>query len=207
MISPAAGSACGQGTIQYVDINPDLFMFSAWTTRNVSIDLDVDITLDAIFQATPNQFEIFGSAQNRVVGFPAPPPDSSRGTVPLPSSYVIASSLQPQHIWADTVRDPYTSFALGAVFMAGFETITGSFAHRRGYVGLEFQSGQNTHYGWIQVDCETFSNNGGYVFDYAYELRPNTPILAGEVPEPSTWTFLTVGGILFCLLGRRNRTT
>ncbi len=34
----AAGSACGQGTIQYVDINPDLFMFSAcllYTSRCV----------------------------------------------------------------------------------------------------------------------------------------------------------------------------
>ncbi len=70
----AAGSACGQGTIQYVDINPDLFMFSAWTRRNVPIDLDEDGTVDFIFQATPSQFEIFGSGQNRVVAFPAPPP-------------------------------------------------------------------------------------------------------------------------------------
>ncbi len=109
-------------------------------------------------------------------------------------------------IWAETVGDPYTSFALGAVFMAGFETITGSFAHRRSYVGLEFQSGENTHYGWIQLDCETFSNNGGYVLDYAYELRPNTSILAGEVPEPSTWALLSAAGVLFWLLGRRNCT-
>lgn len=200
----AAGSACGQGTIRYVDI-PDIFMFSAFTRRNVPIDLDQDGTADFLFRATPSQFDIYGLGGNRVLAFPNNPPDLTRQAVPLMAGYSIAPSLQPHHIWAESYGDPNSSFSSGIVFMAGFEAIIGTFVNRRGYVGLEFQTGGNTHYGWIQLDCETFSNNGGYVLDYAYELRPGTSIFAGAVPEPSTWAILSVGGVLFWLLGRGKR--
>jgi hypothetical protein len=201
----AAGSACGQGTIQYVDINPDLFMFSAWTRRDVPIDLDQDGTPDLVFRATPSQFDIYGLGANRVLAFPNNPPDLTRYAVPVATGDTISSSLQPQYIWAESIFFGSPSDPLGVVFNGGFETIIGTFVNRRGYVGLELQTGGNTHYGWIRLDCETFSNNGGYVLDYAYELRPGASILAGAVPEPSTWALLSAGGILFWFLRRGKR--
>ena len=200
-----AGSACGQGTIRYVDINPDLFMFSAWTRRDVPIDLDQDGTPDFVFRATPSQFDIYGLGGNRALAFPNNPPDLTRRAVPLMAGDAIASSLQPQYIWAESQFFGGPSDPLGVVFNGGFETIIGTFVNRIAYVGLEFQSGGNTHYGWIQLDTVRFSNNGGYVLDYAYELRPGTSIFAGAVPEPSTWALLSAGGILFWLLGRGKR--
>lgn len=201
----AVGSACGQGTTHYVDISPDLFMFSAFTRRNVPIDLDQDGTPDFVFRATPSLFDIYGLGSNHTIAFPNNPPDLTRYAVPLAVGDTISSSLQPQYVWAESYGDPNSSFSSGIVFNGGFETIIGTFVNRRGYVGLEFQSGGNTHYGWIQLDCEFFYNNGGYVLDYAYETRPNTPIFAGAVPEPSAWALLSAGGILFGLLGRGKR--
>jgi hypothetical protein len=199
----AAGSACGQGTIQYVDIEPDLFMFSPWTRRNVPIDLDQDGTADFLLRATPSQFDIYGLGPNRVLAFPNNPPDLTRRAVPLSEGDLVSPSLQPQYIWAESYGDPNTSFSSGIVFNAGFETIIGTFVNRRGYVGLEFLSGGNIHYGWIQLDCETFYNNGGYVLDYAYELRPGASIFAGAVPEPSTCALVGLGFLALLIQRRR----
>lgn len=199
----AAGSACGQGTIRYVDINPDLFMFSAFTRRNVPIDLDQDGMADFLFRATPSQFDIYGLGGNRALAFPNNPPDLTRWAVPLMAGYSIAPSLQPGHIWAASSGDPNTSFSLGIGFNGGFETIIGTFVNRIAYVGLEFQSGGNTHYGWIQLDTVRFSNNGGYVLDYAYELRPGASILAGAIPEPSTCALAGFGFLAWIIQHRR----
>ena len=45
-----------------------------------------------------------------------------------------------------------------------------------------------SHYGWIHIE-NLFGSNWGQISDWAYETRPDTPILAGAVPEPSTWAF------------------
>jgi len=42
------------------------------------------------------------------------------------------------------------------------------------------------------------------LFDWAYESTPNSPILAGAVPEPSTCLFLCLGTLSILLLRKRN---
>ena len=42
------------------------------------------------------------------------------------------------------------------------------------------------------------------LFDWAYEATPNTPILAGVVPEPSTCLFLWFGTLSIVLFRKRN---
>ena len=67
------------------------------------------------------------------------------------------------------------------------------------YIGLQFQDAGQTYYGWARAGAPVIGINGGWVYDYAYETTPNTPIFAGQgaVPEPSTWPLLVLGATMF----------
>jgi hypothetical protein len=71
------------------------------------------------------------------------------------------------------------------------------------YIGLEFQENGQTYYGWASAGAPVVGINGGWVYDYAYETIPNTPIFAGEVPEPSTGLLIVVGGAMALFIQRR----
>jgi hypothetical protein len=73
------------------------------------------------------------------------------------------------------------------------------------YAGLQFQIDGQTHYGWARVGAPLGGLNGGWIYEYAYDTRPGVPILAGAVPEPSTWALLGLGGLLFWWYGRRKK--
>jgi hypothetical protein len=73
------------------------------------------------------------------------------------------------------------------------------------YIGLQFMLDDGVHYGWARVGCPVTGLGGGWIYEAAYDIRPDTLILAGAVPEPSTWALLSAGGILFWLLGRGKR--
>ena len=83
----------------------------------------------------------------------------------------------------------------------------------RGYLGIAFDIGGNTHYGWIQVEVEqeiqlTPGVDGSpisassciTVLDYAYNSVPNRPILAGlqaeAIPTISQWGLICLNLIL-----------
>jgi len=72
----------------------------------------------------------------------------------------------------------------------------------RGYIGLEFFIGGETHYGWAEVEANGFGS-GGTIFGWAYESEAGVPIEAGAVPEPSTVLFLYLGGLTFWWRRRR----
>jgi hypothetical protein len=63
------------------------------------------------------------------------------------------------------------------------------------YLPIAFEKSDGLHYGWVR-----FETNGLFGFeDWAYETAPNTPIAAGAVPEPSTWTLLAAGAATLLL--------
>ena len=75
----------------------------------------------------------------------------------------------------------FTAFKSGGATAANFTTSD--------YVGFQFGTAGNYHYGWLQTtwDGTNFQINSG-----AYESTANTAILAGAtapVPEPGTLTF------------------
>jgi hypothetical protein len=73
------------------------------------------------------------------------------------------------------------------------------------YLGLQFQEGGQTYYGWARVGVPYTGLDAVWLYDYAYETVPNTPIFAGEgaVPEPSSFALLLVSGAAFWLVRKR----
>ncbi len=62
-----------------------------------------------------------------------------------------------------------------------------------GYVGIQFLAVDGLHYGWIRV--QGGAQNDGTILDYAYNTVPGQSIMAGAVPEPSTWALLGLGSL------------
>ena len=82
-------------------------------------------------------------------------------------------------------------------------------------MGIHLQIGSEWHYGWVLIrggiagpsddGQEFYLNPPGWVMDWAYETRPDTPILAGAVPDPSTWSLAVCGGSVLLFLRNRRK--
>ncbi len=65
-----------------------------------------------------------------------------------------------------------------------------------GLLGVRLQREQDVHFGWIRIDLSGNDDHLHYhakVIDFAYESTPNTPIVAGAVPEPASWALAAAG--------------
>jgi hypothetical protein len=74
-----------------------------------------------------------------------------------------------------------------------------------GYLGVRFDIGGNTHYGWvrIRVEMDAYPANGvgtsvgSYskltILDYAYQSKPNTPLRVGDKEGLEVLTIPTMG--------------
>lgn len=72
------------------------------------------------------------------------------------------------------------------------------------YIGVKFDIGGTTHYGWIGFQVDSQSPMHGIVRDYAYETEADTAIAAGVVPEPATLGLLAAGAGAFAVRRRRS---
>jgi hypothetical protein len=78
-----------------------------------------------------------------------------------------------------------------------------------GYLGFEFTSGldDSLHYGWVQFETTSGDPNAptGTVIDFAYDDSPNTPIVAGAIPEPTSLSLLAAGAAGLAMYRGRRR--
>ena len=75
----------------------------------------------------------------------------------------------------------------------------------RTYIGIEFEIDPASRYGWIEVQGH-WSYPYAMVLGWAYESTPNTPILAGAIPEPSTFMLLGISSLVVLAgMRRKNR--
>jgi hypothetical protein len=73
-----------------------------------------------------------------------------------------------------------------------------------GYLGFYFGAPGSPQAGWAQISTTANAGSASFeVLDYAYETTPNTPISAGEVPEPSALPLLVLGGAGLVAFRRR----
>lgn len=220
LVLVAALTAFSQGTIVYtrmpLNIVPPQFPWDAEGYRaigdwggtgspygSVSVDINQDGQDDYLFTWGMN-FGMRCLQGNKLAAYLLVPWDSGNVSALAPGA-VIGDSMSLVG-WMGAQDSPYTFLLsgwrdigdpsyIGAGEFAGMESA---------YAGLQLQINGNTHYGWIRLGAPLPFLNGGWIYDYAYEARPGVPILAGAIPEPSTWALLVGGGVLMVSF-KRNR--
>jgi len=213
LMALVALNAVGQGTIVYErlytpDSTPNIFPWDdqgmrLWGSQTTPATYGMDLNHDGIIDFTIESGQHFGVSQG------------SLNVVKVFSSGPGFSYLVIPHQAGDLISDdagPYEWSGQTSVFTASRDSgIIGQPPLTIGYftgvesafAALRFQIAGETHYGWVRVGAPIVGINGGWIYDFAYESRANTPILTGAVPEPSTFTMLLLGVTLLVLRSSR----
>jgi hypothetical protein len=174
------------------------------------VDLDGDNLADFTFGASAGSVSLRTERANRLIVSLSPPPNISGPVANLPEGFAIGFSLEPQLAWNSS--DPVGGYVSPGEF--AFATIvhcldTGCLSTwppgpaTRGFIGIELELADGLHYGYFDMVLSGDAA-GAALLGWAYDSRPGVPILAGAVPEPSTWVLLLGGGVLMVWF-RRNR--
>ena len=187
-----------QGTIRYVPLttpNPyypldyqALRIYGGLSLDSYDLDFDGDGSPEYTFQASLGSgFVMLGRNDNKLSMYPLD----------------LLAPLQAGTVIGPTVGSiPWTG---GLAPISGLDT-AGAWGYFIGldsaYAGLQFNLPDGTHYGWARIRVPTrtasgwdpFDPNGGWLYGYAWDTSPNTPIVAGTVPEPAIWPLLVAGG-------------
>jgi hypothetical protein len=154
-----------------------------------------------------------GVGSARLLVIPNAGVDGGGHLASLSSGFLIGDSLSPFLLWAaqDTPNAYGDAVVMGSYIPetpGGGPVPVGLFYGTTAYMGVQFQIASEWHYGWVRIRGGTagvsddgqqfYLNPPGWILDWAYEARPNTPIFAGQVPEPSTCALVGLG--LFALL-------
>ena len=189
-------SADGQGTIVYHDAG-GVFLHSSGGDRNtLGIDMDRNGADDFVFEAFTS-FRIYSTVGGRSVGIPKGGNDLGADSIPLLDGFEINSLLPAPLEWVNSTQGMFNW--IGATLHT--RNFTGGAGYwnpnvpdiLRAFVGVEFDINGAAHYGWIDVTAGSIGN-GGWINGWAYNTVPGEMILAGQVPEPSTWALLIGGG-------------
>lgn len=199
-------SVHGQGSIVYVNPPDHQMLTTGGLTLLYDVDLDGNGTVDFTFRAD-RSFHIYSEIGNRSLGIPQGGLDFGSFSVPLSFGYVIGPETSDPIAWQSSFQPGFPPGEwIGQTLHSGSDLGTLGYwqPQMTAYLGVEFGIEGQTHYGWIQLTTPFFSGvNGGTILDWAYNANPGQPILAGQVPEPSTWA-LILGGAL-CMVFHRSR--
>jgi hypothetical protein len=206
-----ANEARGQGTIVYAQFpvtGGTTFPYDANGERVWSVSPDFPQTASIVINGqiaftfySGTAFDIIPSSLNAVIAIQPGLPQTQAGfPVPLAAGQQIGPDAAGNS-WLGNILGGDTLTAARDSGIIGEPPLTvGYFTGiESAYIGLQFQDAGQTYYGWARAGAPVVGINGGWIYDYAYETIPNTPILAGQgaVPEPGTWPLLVLGAAMF----------
>jgi len=180
------------------------------------VDLNRDNTTDVIFRsnfAPGSGFDILPQNGHKVFSSPIPPPpDMNTFARDFDNGQSIGSSVLGNNLVLLGQRfAPITGREIGQgllgcvlfsqlICLGEFDTAEAQAGgDPTDFVGVALDLNGNTHYGYVEILSSGF--NGGTVVGFAYETEPDTAILAGAIPEPSSLILIALGGTT--LLRRR----
>ena len=132
-------------------------------------------------------------------------------TIPdAPSLGTEVAPLASGFLVSETLEDPLHSFltileGLGGVLSAfgGDEgSSSGAFGGKSAYLGFQFEIEGQAHFGYAFL--EDVNASSAIISSYAWESEPDTAILTGAIPEPTSVTLLLISAVVPLL--RRSRT-
>jgi hypothetical protein len=144
------------------------------------MDIDGDGEVDFVIPGSPTQIDVIAQASNQVLTYDE---FGTHYAADLVDGSFIGAEPDGGGMW-----NPGSSI-MSACFNAGGIVCFGNFLGGVEYLGVEFDIGGNTHYGWIEIESRE-----RFVFvrihRWAYESEPGVPLQAGLIPEPSSVTLL-----------------
>ncbi|MEI7733616.1 MAG: PEP-CTERM sorting domain-containing protein [Verrucomicrobiota bacterium] len=175
---------------------PEPLGYANFIDRTTGLDLNRDGVDDYLLVLTPTAVSLQPQGNNSVAA------DGNLSVVPIARGDLVASS-SPSYQWVNSSMASGGNIFIGAGAIFDGETFySGNLSDTNAFIGLRFEIGGAMHYGWMEV----YNYPGvpaGQIFGWAYETDPNTPFIAGAVPEPSTWALLAAGAVL--MFWRRKR--
>lgn len=202
-----------QGTFAYQQwINPNPRPGVPWDDSGVwvgpgclgagtplNVDMDLDGNADFQIRADGRALAIFARGNGEVISLRNPLPDLSRYAARLIAGQETSSLAPLPYEWVETLQDPQFPVGPGLLYSDTSGTL-GFWGGQFGYLGVRIQRNSDWYYGWIRCGVPLSIVPEGIFYEAALNLTPNTPILAGEVPEPSACAlFATAGIVLFAL--------
>lgn len=177
---------------------PHLFPWDDWGYRVWGMDADHPQAFEMVIDGrvaytfhSGNAFLLYASGSNAVIAVRNGPSDFNS----LAAALTLGQTIGPDaggYAW--DMGNPYGSVITASVgggpppigFFTGLETA---------YAGLRLQVDGHSYYGWVRLGAPLIGVNGGWIYDYAFQTAPDTPILAGQVPEPSAFRLLSAFGV------------
>jgi hypothetical protein len=188
----------GQGTI--VHTVPPQPLYYGPNPSSQNIDINGDSVSDFTLFSDGNAITLAPLYNNAVAAWPEPPPDLGSLVWAFNLGNSISSSLDPVLIWYGRTTDQFGSALIVETMNAG--SIGFFQGHTDAYVGFELNVGTSSYFGWLHF--QNLGLNVGQVTDWACNSSPNMPIVAGQVPEPSTGVLIILAGGIVWLTRRRN---
>jgi len=153
----------------------------------LSLDLDFNNVVDITLRSNGATFDSVPQGNNKIIALIPPPPDMGSWIIPLEYGTQIDDAPESPGVWEGAGTTP----AFASCMNVGCIGLW-LYPNADAYFGLRFDIDGETHYGWVHV-INTYGISGEVV-EWGYELLPDTGLLAGVVPEPST-VLLFLGGV------------
>jgi hypothetical protein len=190
-----ASTAVADAQIVYTDLEPDFWGL----TINGGSAFDVDLNNDGIIDLTVTGVRNYSASNSwhLVEGVTAASGNSANSN-PLNYGEFISASLDLVGGWQ--------LLAAGYNTSSGFGYSGPWFAQYEKFLGVRFSYNGEQHYGWMRLTMDSWNF---IIYDFAYELRPDFPVMAGDTSGTSCFNFyadadmdgygdINDAGTLFC---------